>query len=288
MKPLLAVAADTNNITLPVLFSPKLDGIRALIINGQVMSRKLKPIPNAYVQFLFGKREYEGFDGELIVGAPNAPDVYRQTNSGVMSKDGEPDVRFHIFDRFDRPGMEFTHRYATLPHTSTVKRVTLVPHHYVSDLAALLSLETRYLEEGYEGGMLRKPDGPYKFGRSTLKEGILLKLKRFVDHEFEIVGFEERMHNGNEATKDELGRTKRSSHQENKTGRGDLGALVLKFGDTTFNCGTGFDDALRAEIWNNREGYLGKMAKVKHFAIGAKDLPRFPVWLGLRDEKDMS
>ena len=136
--------------------------------------------------------------------------------------------------------------------------------------------------------MLRRPDGLYKLGRSTLKEGILLKLKRFIDEEFEIVGFEERMHNGNEATRDELGHTKRSSHQENKTGRGDLGALTLKFGEATFNCGTGFDDALRAEIWANRDSYLGKFAKVKHFAIGAKDLPRFPVYLGMRDEKDMS
>jgi DNA ligase-1 len=288
MKPMLAVAADTNNITLPVLFSPKLDGIRALIIDGVVMSRKLKPIPNAHVQSLFGNSEYNGFDGELIVGAANAPDVYRQTNSGVMSKDGEPDVRFHIFDRFDRINLGFTQRYGTLPRTSTVKRITLVPHHLVSDLATLLALETKYLEEGYEGGMLRKPDGPYKFGRSTLKEGTLLKLKRFIDEEFEVVGFEERMHNGNEATKDELGRTKRSSHQENKTGRGDLGALVLKFGDTTFNCGTGFDDALRAEIWNNREGYMGKMVKVKHFAIGAKDLPRFPVYISIRHPDDMS
>lgn len=284
---MLAVACDTNSITLPVLFSPKLDGVRALIIDGVVMSRKLKPIPNTHVQALFGKAEYEGFDGELIVGPAGAPDVCRQTSSGVMSKDGEPDVRFHIFDRFDRLDLGFTQRYGTLPHTSPAKRVTLVPHHLVSDLTALLALETKYLDEGYEGGMLRKPDGPYKFGRSTLKEGTLLKLKRFADGEFEIVGFEERMHNGNEATTDELGRTKRSSHQENKTGRGDLGALVLKFGGTTFNCGSGFDDAQRAEIWSRRERYMGKLAKVKHFAIGAKDLPRFPVFLGFRDEMDI-
>jgi DNA ligase-1 len=120
-----------------------------------------------------------------------------------------------------------------------------------------------------------------------LKEGTLLKLKRFVDSEYEIVGFEERMHNGNEATKDELGNTKRSSHQENKVGRGDLGALVLRCDAGTFNCGTGFTDAMRAEIWANRDGYLGKLAKVKSFLIGVKTLPRFPTFLGFRAPEDM-
>ena len=97
------------------------------------------------------------------------------------------------------------------------------------------------------------------------------------------------MHNANEATRNELGYIERSSHKDNLVGRGDLGALVLEMDDgRQFNCGTGFDDALRAEIWANADQYMGRMAKVKSFLIGVKDLPRFPVFLGFRDEGDIS
>jgi DNA ligase-1 len=97
-KPMLAGKTDGKNLTFPVLASPKLDGVRAIIINGRVMSRSLKEIPNTHVQKLFGKKQYEGLDGELIVGAPTAPNVYRRTMSGVMSADEEPGVGFFVFD----------------------------------------------------------------------------------------------------------------------------------------------------------------------------------------------
>jgi DNA ligase-1 len=113
------------------------------------------------------------------------------------------------------------------------------------------------------------------------------KLKRFTDAEYEVVGFEERMHNGNEATVNALGHTERSSHKSGKVGRGDLGALVLRTpAGLEFNCGSGFNDEQRHEIWNNQGAYLGKLAKVKSFLVGVKDLPRFPTFLGFRDEID--
>ncbi|HQG29101.1 MAG TPA: ATP-dependent DNA ligase, partial [Candidatus Ozemobacteraceae bacterium] len=100
---------------------------------------------------------------------------------------------------------------------------------------------------------------------------------------------EERMHNANEATVNALGHTERSSHKENKSGRGDLGALILTTEDgLEFNCGTGFDNATRREIWDNRDQYMGQFAKIKSFLIGVKDKPRFPVFLGFRDASDMS
>ena len=141
---------------------------------------------------------------------------------------------------------------------------------------------------GYEGVMLRKPDGKYKFGRSTAREFILMKLKRFSDAEYKVIGFQERMHNANEATINELGHTERSAHMENMVPRGDLGALVLEMSDgQIFNCGTGFDDKSRKEIWQNRDKYVGRWAKIKSFLIGVKDLPRFPVFISFRDEDDM-
>ena len=51
MKPMLAaLCEDVTKLRYPVIASPKLDGIRALVIDGQLVSRTLKPIPNRYVQ----------------------------------------------------------------------------------------------------------------------------------------------------------------------------------------------------------------------------------------------
>ena len=165
--------------------------------------------------------------------------------------------------------------------------VQVVPQTLLKSMAEVEHFEDMMLEAGFEGVMLRSPDAPYKHGRATLREGFLMKLKRFTDAEFEVVGFTERMHNGNEKTQDALGRSKRSSHKENKTGRGDLGSLILKFGDTTFMCGAGFNDGEREEIWNNQKSYLGQLAKIKYFAKGMKDLPRHPTFLCWRDRNDL-
>lgn len=284
-KPMLASPVDLDKLKYPVLASPKLDGVRAVVKDGVVLSRSLKPIPNQRVQRLYGGLEH--FDGELIVGEPTSPTVYRDTVSAVMRHDGSPKVDFHVFDHIEMPHNRYLARRPTAAARNFTAGIIEVDQLLIPGEKQLLLLEEKYLNAGYEGLILRDPEAPYKFGRSTTKEGYLLKLKRFSDAEFEIVGFEERQHNGNEATTNELGRTKRSSHKENKTGRGDLGALVLKHPAGTFNCGTGFDDALRATIWNNRDKYLGQLAKVKFFAIGMKDLPRHPTYLGLRDARDL-
>ncbi len=285
MKPLLAhTIEDTSKVAYPVLVSVKLDGVRCLIIDGVAMSRSLKPIRNEYVQSCIGHPEYNGLDGELIVGDVFAPDCYRVTNSGVMSKDGEPNFKFHVFDRWNLPNEGYVARRFFL---ETMLHVVVVPNIQALNEADLLRIEQSVLESGGEGVMVRSFEGRYKQGRSTMKEGILGKLKRFTDNEYEVVGFQERMHNGNEATTNALGHTERSSHKENKVGRGDLGAVICRT-DTglEFNVGTGFDDALRREIWDNQARYLGKMAKVKSFLVGVKDLPRFPTFLGFRDEID--
>jgi DNA ligase-1 len=89
------------------------------------------------------------------------------------------------------------------------------------------------------------------------------------------------------ATLDALGHTERSSHKANLVGKGSMGALVCKTDEgVEFRIGTGFTAKQRAEMWANQHKYMGKLAKFKHFPIGQKDAPRFPVFLGLRSEID--
>jgi DNA ligase-1 len=140
--------------------------------------------------------------------------------------------------------------------------------------------------DGYEGVILRAPHAPYKFGRSTVREGYLLKVKRFQDSEAQIIGYEEEMHNGNEATINALGYTERSSHAENRTGKGTLGALVVRdlVTKVEFKIGTGFTPAERLKIWALRHEHLDDVVKYRFFPVGVKDKPRHPSFLGFRPE----
>lgn len=294
-RPMLAATVepdtDLRRLPYPLLASPKLDGIRAVVRNGVVLSRSLKPIPNKWVQRLFGNEDLEGLDGELIVGQPSAPDVFAKTSSGVMSVEGEPDVRFWVFDCLAGSSFGFENRLEDAKQA--VRRgpgqVSVVAHKLVHDEAELLAYEAANLLAGYEGVMLRDPNGTYKFGRSTLKEAGLLKLKRFSDSEAEVIGFVEQLHNANEATVNKLGYQERSSKKAGMVGAGKLGALQVRDVKTgvEFEIGTGFNDEQRQAIWASQKTYRGRLVKYKFLAHGVVDKPRHPVFLGFRDRRDM-
>lgn len=292
-KPMLAVAVEEfDKIKYPVLVSWKADGIRVLIKDGVALSRSLKPIPNQFIQkwVSCNAEALEGLDGELIVGDISAADVFNVTTSAVMSRDGEPDFKMIVFDIWSAEDATALQRFNRLKAIAPLlpKRTQVLAKYIAHKPSEVEAIETTLLAEGAEGVMLQGVDTTYKFGRSTLKEQKLLKLKRFEDAEFEVVGFVEKLHNANEAKINEVGNTERSSHKENMVPMNTLGALTIKIWDGSLcNVGTGFDDKTRQDIWDNRESYIGKLAKVKHFAIGAKDSLRFPVFLGWRNELDM-
>lgn len=292
---MLASDADLSRLRFPLVASPKLDGIRALISGSDVLSRSLKLIPNLNIQDTLGHKILDGFDGELIVGEPTSKSVYRDTVSVVMSDEKPADTcTFYVFDVFTLAQFEYKTRRKALEQRAekvakAFPRVKLWYEEWIENIDDLLDYETDILNEGYEGLILRDANSPYKFGRSTTKEGIMLKLKRFTDDEAKIIGFEEQMHNTNEAKTNELGRTKRSSAKAGLVGKGTLGALVcrdLKSG-VEFNIGTGMTDGEKQWIWTNRAKFKGAIVKYKSFKIGVKDAPRHPVFLGFRDRRDM-
>ena len=140
----------------------------------------------------------------------------------------------------------------------------------------------------YEGIMIRSGNGPYKFGRSSAKEGYLLKLKRFADDEARIVGFDEMLHNENEAFLDKLGHTKRSTKKDGMVPAGVLGSFIVKMKNgKQFNVATGMTAADRLAYWTARTSLLGQYVKYKFQGYGTNGLPRFPVFLGIRHVDDM-
>ena len=290
-KPMLSCEVPLDKLNFPMYCSTKLDGIRAVVIDGIVYSRSLKPIRNKYIQHLFGKEEYNGFDGELIVGDVYAKDVFQKTTSGVMSEEGTPDVKFYVFDDFSEPTFTYKERLYNLTDRVIDKDhqryIVLLSQRYVESAEHVQKYLDRESTKGGEGLILRSIGGKYKYGRSTPKEQLSVKLKFFKQDEFEVIGFEERMHNSNELTYNELGYANRSSSKDGMIPMNTLGSLVLKYSDDTFNCGTGFTDAQRQEIWDNMGKYLGKLASIRYMEVGSKDKPRVPSFVGFRNEDDL-
>lgn len=299
-KPMLASPADFKILQYPLFASPKLDGIRAVVLDSKLVSRKLLHIPNKHIFNTLSQTVLNGLDGELIVGPPTAEDVYRVTNSAVMSHQGEPEFTYHVFDLHDYVG-RFTTRLAMIKErvdefNSAARQVerrllgearckiVLHEHMHINDEEELLAYEAQCISEGYEGLILRSGMGLYKHGRSTAREQYMLKVKRFEDSEAEVLGIVEEMFNGNEAEKDNLGRTKRSKAKAGLVGKGTMGALQVRDIKTgvEFEIGSGFTAADRA-----KDDWIGKLVKYKFFPVGVKDKPRHPVYLGLRDARDL-
>jgi len=307
-KPLLAeTCTDITKLRYPVLASPKLDGIRCVVRDGKALSRKLKPIPNDYIRTWIEMNLRDGLDGELMLRNMPAPrpmtveelpegegtmSAFSQVSSAIMSRDGEPDFVYNVFDLLaDETSHtdEFWQRFRKLqkwigPGHSNLQ---LVPHILAETPEELQAIVDSHVDLGYEGTMVRDPKGRYKFGRSTVKEGILLKIKSFLDETATIIGVVEQMHNGNEATKDNLGHTKRSSAKTGKTGTGKMGALRCRLPDgTEFEVGTGFTDVQRQEPWA-----VGSLVDFKHQpppgGRNPGESPRFPVFLRLRHVDDV-
>jgi DNA ligase-1 len=292
-KPQLAIE-QTKVKTQPanMYMSEKLDGIRCIVFGGVAYSRSLKPIPNKSIQSYvnYWAHILEGMDGELIIGDKNAPDVFNQSTSGVMRIEGEPDFTFWVFDRWS-PKATWLERYAFLVNKMTLfpDRVKILQHFPVEEMFNIDEFERDMLAQGAEGIMLRDADAKYKCGRSGTKNPELQKVKRFVDNEFEIIGWEPKYTNTNEAKTNELGRTARSTAKDGMVALDTMGSLILRTskGDT-FSCGSGMTDAIREDLWERRETLMGQLAKVKYFDVGnGYNVPRFPVLVGIRHKDDL-
>lgn len=274
------IEEDFKRLRFPMLASMKLDGWRAIWTHKEFMSRTNTTIPNRllqqkFVQLLDG---CAGWDGELIFGSPCAPDTFRATDSCLKKHHADPtQVRFFVFDNASA-SYGYEKRQQSLFDIGG--EVVVLEQHLVRSVEETLELERQALADGYEGLILRQPNGAYKQGRSTLNEQYLVKLKRFVRFRAEVVGFEEMMHNENEATTSATGYTKRSHHQSGKRPAGVLGSLTCRVpGRPDFSVGTGFTAADRKHIWDHREMYLGLTAECKSFPYGEQDAPRHAVFL---------
>lgn len=287
-KPQLSedVAKCKEPLTFPKLFSTKLDGIRCVTVNGQALSRSLKPIPNHYIREKLAP--WQHLDGEIIVGPPNAEDVYRVTNSAVMSHEGEPDFVYYVFDDLQCVTDPFTSRLIRLKARTLPPFIQVLQQFEVRGQETLEATYKAVLEQGYEGLIGRNLNSVYKFGRATAKSQDSLKFKPFADSNGRVLFVYEAKSNGNEATIDELGRSHRSSHAANKVGNGMVGGFRVVMDELEFDVAPGkLTHEERVVVWESKEDYVGRWLKFRHCPIGVKTAPRFPRFIGWRDPEDM-
>lgn len=299
-NPLLAATIpegfDLTTLPYPLMASPKLDGVRAMVQNGVVVSRGGLPFRNKAVQELWGgKREYEGLDGELIIGSPTAQDVFNRSVSAVknssMAAYEEVNTHgvFHAFDRYTGNTQPYSARLATLSrylplqgyrNARSAKRATvlMVPQVKVGSSIALLAFETKCLKQGYEGVMVRDSalcyiQKPGKENRSMLSELYIAKLKRFDYGVARIVEVYPLRHNKNE-DKTAVGRrsTKKAQIIEDTT---LVGSVLLVDDERSFEfCVSIAENKLRS--WTGWAKAVGTEVRYKFQSVGTMEQPRFP------------
>ena len=292
MKAATVEVGKYDKLRFPVWASPKLDGFRASVQGGKMLTSSLMQFPNLHVNKLFNRKELNGLDGELIAGQPFGEGVYVRTSSAVTRVDGTPEVTFWVFDWIDppRPYIERLDIFQKIVAKvgASAQALPQVKVHNIEHLEMYLD---RMMDLGYEGCCLRRADGGdfYKYGRSTMREQYLMKLKPFEDSECIVIGIEEKMTNTNE----EGNRGRRRSLKAGMVPAGTLGKMLvrdLKSG-ATFFIGLGkMKHVEGAAIWKAKgKGTIGRTAKYKFQRVGmVTELPRQPIFLGWRQKFDLS
>jgi DNA ligase-1 len=262
----------------------KFDGIRALTCQEGVLSRRLKQIPNLHIQNTLANLCPIGFDGELMTAGS-----FNDVQSEIMTKAGTPTFRYHVFDDYTRSDLPYLARIEHLKQQmfglSELAR-SIIHFEFprrVSNMVELDVEEQAAIDRGNEGLIMRVGWGPYKWGRSTLSEAYMLKLKRWQDAEATIIGVVPLQHNLNPPTMNALGLQERGHGMQGKVNDDMLGAFICtseQFG--TFNIGGPFTELQRCKYWNEQSQIIGRQVSFHYLPYGTNSKPRSPKFKGFR------
>ena len=312
MKPSLAEDADLSKVTFPVRFFVKIDGVRALNLQGQLTGRSLDPFKGFGITEYFSKPEFLGLDGEMVLGdKPNCDQRLCSLTTGAMGRfkgvTELADLHWWVFDLVtaETVNLPYSERHQMLEER--VKqlnhpRIHLVPSVMLDNREELDYFISQAFENGFEGAVLRT-DSPYKEGRSDKRQQ-LTRIKPWADFEILVTGLTEGDRNDNAATTNSLGRTERSSAKAGKVPNGQVGSvqgtLLADFYDPiskkllfakglAITAGSGEMSVAEAKhYFENQHELIGRFAKIKNMTHGVKLLPRFPTFVSIRLPEDIS
>ena len=270
IKPMLALEMEEKLIKFPVFVQPKLDGIRCLIYkkNGHIIfqSRQnklfdpfLHLLPE--LNLIFDKHDII-LDGELYCHGLGFESV---TSMVRRAKTKHPDVdklNYVIYDCINNNlNIKYEERMKLLSPFK-FKKVFFIDTAQITNMKQIEDAHMFYTKDGYEGVMIRG-NGPYKHGRSK----DLLKYKKFLDKEYEVVGHHEGTgtHAG---TPIFICKLDKSDNNDN---------------ERTFNVTMNGPIEKRREMMKHVSDYYGKMLTVKYQELSTESIPRFPIGIAFRD-----
>lgn len=311
-KPLLAPnkQLDLSDMNFPKLASYKIDGIRGIFKDGNFLSRSLKDIQNKQLRekmkplMEYAKQHNLIIDGEIY----SENHTFQEITTFTMTQDFEDpksvkkhgkvlsipsDIKFHIFDTITNGDLTqpFEERYAKSCEISGLfPLITRVVEHFrVSSVEDISSLFDKALSEGNEGLMLRNPNSKYKTGRATLNEDIIYKMKPYRTYDAVIKSVTRGTVVREDAEKEvtELGYSKTSIKKDDRVPSDLAKDFVVEYEGQDLRVSlSSLTHDERREVLANSDKYVGKMIEYKGMDIGSKDVPRHPVFVRFREDKD--
>ena len=266
--PMLALKYEDrkHDLVWPVYVQPKLNGVRCLMErNGDEIifhsrgGKQFTTLDHIKEDALKVMKDGEILDGELychqkISFQELVSLIKNDKNKEQNAKMLQEYVKFYNYDIcIDAPFHERAERLVSYAHI--VKVTTWL----AKTEEEIMACHDTFMYQGYEGTMVRSGgQEPYRF---QYRSPTLLKLKDFLDNEFEIIGAKEGV------GKDEGKATFRCITKDKK--------------EFEVRCkGT---DEERQEQWKNHKKYLNKMLTVKFQSYSDDGIPIFPVGIGIRD-----
>lgn len=283
---------DIKTLKYPLLVSYKLDGIRCIFRNGEMTSRALKQFPNVQLRKRFeGLAKLANLNNVLLDGELLSKSLTFNELSGLtrqLDKELPDDLYFYCFDIVHKEQFHipFQIRIVNL-HELKAPYVQLVKQNLFNTVEEVNKYYEEALDWGCDGLILRDPNGKYKFGRGTIKEGLIFKMKPFQTFDADIIdviqGTEVRK--GAEKKINELGRSVTSKKKDDRVLIDKASAFVVKYEGLDLKVTIAMTDEEKEEVWQNRKKYIGRCIEYKGLLVGSKDLPRHPVFLRFRDDK---
>lgn len=255
---------------------PKLDGIRCLgnLNTGELYSRQGKLIvgcPHIEKQLLELRKEFdksvEWVDGELYNHEISFQEIVSLVRKSVNLeiKEAEEKIQYHIYDCISpeffpkRNNMIMDAIDSCEPKLQSIFAVETIGTRYNSE-NVMKAFERIVTQKNYEGLIFRKLDVGYENKRTHS----LIKYKEFYQEEFEIIGVE----------KEEFKNT--------------LGAFVVEMtSGQQFKARPAVTQEVKDYLWDIQDTLIGHMCTIKFQELSNDGIPRFPVFIGIRDLDDM-
>lgn len=296
-KPMLAPneKIDIKELSYPLLASYKIDGIRCIFKDGKMYSRALKQFPNVQLWNRFKHlAKFASLNGFILDGELYSPDISFNELSGLcrqLDKELPPTLEFYCFDLVAGEifNTSFNARIQILNTAGLgYGYMKIVDQWSVFNSEEINKLYENALAWGCDGLILRNPQGRYKCGRGTVKEGLIFKMKPFETFDAQVLGIIQatEVRDGAEKKINELGRSVTSKKKDDRILINKAAAFLVNYEGKELKVVLAMTDEEKIEVWNHQDRYIGRFIEYKGMLVGAKDLPRHPVFLRFRDDKN--